>query len=139
MNWNFNYRLALMACAALLLAVTVSAKTYRMTSTQVTPGATGTIDTKVDKSGGNTELGVKVDHLARPTLLTPPANDYVVWIEPEGQPAMNEGVLRIGDNEKGDLTVTTSASKFNVLVTAETEAHPQRPSNRVVLRSQVAE
>jgi hypothetical protein len=48
-------------------------------------------------------------------------------------------VLQVGDNEKGDLKMTTSSSKFRVLVTAETEAHPKTPSNRVVLQSNVQE
>jgi hypothetical protein len=45
----------------------------------------------------------------------------------------------VGDNEKGSLKMTTTASKFRVLVTAENGAHPQAPSNRVVLRADVQE
>jgi hypothetical protein len=105
----------------------------------ITPGATRSVDVKADKTGGNTEMTIKVDHLARPTLLTPPANEYVVWIVPEDGAPQNQLVLQVGDNEKGDLKMTTSSSKFNVLVTAESEAHPKTPSNRVVLQSNVQE
>lgn len=133
------YVLAFVAVAMLVLGVTAWAKTYTMQATSLTPGATGTVDVKADKTGGNTEMTIKVDHLARPTLLTPPANEYVVWIAPEDGAPQNQGVLQVGDNEKGDLKMTTTSSKFRVLVTAESEAHPKTPSNRVVLQSNVQE
>ena len=133
------YVLVFVAVAMLALGVTAWAKTYALQATSITPGATGSVDVKGDKTGGNTEMTIKVDHLARPTLLTPPANEYVVWIDPEDGAPQNQGVLQVGDNEKGDLKMTTSSSKFRVLVTAETEAHPKTPSNRVVLQSNVQE
>jgi hypothetical protein len=133
------YVLVLVAVAMLTLGVTAWAKTYALQATSITPGATGSVDVKGDKTGGNTEMTIKVDHLARPTLLTPPANEYVVWIAPEDGAPQNQGVLQVGDNEKGDLKMTTSSSKFRVLVTAETEPHPKTPSNRVVLQSNVQE
>jgi hypothetical protein len=131
--------LALASLAVLLFAVSSWAKIYTLQATSVAPGATGAVDAKAAKAGGNTNVAITVNHLARPTLLTPPANEYVVWLEPQGESPENEGILNIGDNEKGDLKVTTTASKFAVVVTAETEAHPQNPSNRVVLRSDVQE
>src|SRR5579864_7972111 len=133
------YALVLVAVAMLALGVTAWAKTYTMQATSLTPGATGSIDAKADKTGGNTSVTIKVDHLARPTLLTPPANEYVVWIAPEDGAPQNQGVLQVGENEKGDLKMTTTSSKFRVLVTAETDAHPKTPSNRVVLKSEVQE
>ena len=134
------YQLAVLAAVAMLaIGVTAWAKTYTMQATSLTPGATGTVDAKADKTGGNTTITIKVDHLARPTLLTPPANEYVVWLEPEDGSPQNQGVLQVGDNEKGDLKMTTTSSKFKVIVTAETEQHPKSPSNRVVLQSDVQE
>lgn len=123
----------------LLLGATAWAKNYTFQSTPIAPGATGKIEAKADKSAGNTSVTIHVDNLARPTLLTPPANAYVVWIEPQGGTPQNQGVLTVGGNEKGDLKMTTSASKFKVLVTAEADTHPQAPSDRVVLQSEVEE
>jgi hypothetical protein len=131
------YVLVFVAVAMLALGVTAWAKTYTMQATPLTPGATGTVDVNADKSGGNTEVTIKVDHLARPTQLTPPANEYVVWIDAEGGAPQNQGVLQVGDNEKGDLKMTTTSSKFRILVTAESDAHPKTPSNRIVLKSEV--
>jgi hypothetical protein len=133
------YVLVFVAMAMLALGATAWAKTYTFQATSITPGATGTVDVKADKTGGNTNVTISVDHLARPTLLTPAANEYVVWIEPEDGTAQNQGVLRVSDNEKGSLKMTTTSSKFKVMVTAESDAHPQVPSNRVVLRAEVQE
>lgn len=133
------YVLALIAVATLALGGTAWAKTYTLQATSITPGATGTVDVKADKTGGNTNVTISVDHLARPTLLTPAANEYVVWIEPEEGTPQNQGVLRVSDNEKGSLKMTTISSKFKIMVTAESDAHPQAPSNRVVLRAEVQE
>ena len=115
------------------------AKTYTLRSTPVEPGATGTVDAKPQKAGANTEVTVKVDHLAKPQQLTPAANNYVVWIEPNGGKPTNQGVLKVGDNEKGELKMTTTSPKFAVIITAENQADPQSPSGRVVMRSDVAE
>lgn len=131
--------LRLAAVAVLLVGATAWAKSYTFQATSITPGATGTIDAKADKAGGNTTLTITVDHLARPTLLTPAANEYVIWLEPEDGSPQNQGILKVGDNEKGALRMTTTASKFRVIVTAEMDAHPKAPSNRVVLRSEVQE
>jgi hypothetical protein len=131
--------LGLLSMALLLVVGAAWAKTYRLQPTSITPGATGTVDAKADKTGGNTDVRVTVDHLARPTLLTPQANEYVVWLEPEDGSPQNQGLLRVGDNEKGDLKMTTTSSKFKILVTAESDAHPKAPSNRVVLRAEVQE
>ncbi len=82
---------------------------------------------------------MKVDHLARASQLTPTANEYVVWIKPSSGQATEQGVLTVGDNEKGELKMTTTSPKFEVMITAENEAHPKTPSDRVVLSTQVAE
>jgi hypothetical protein len=139
MKSKTQYVLALAALAVLAIGGSAWAKIYTFQATSLTPGATGSVDAKTDKSGGNTNVNITVDHLARPTLLSPPANEYVVWIEPQDGAPQNQGVLRVGDKEKGDLKMTTTASKFKVMVTAETDQHPKAPSNRVVLQTEVQE
>jgi hypothetical protein len=129
----------ILGTAALCLATAGWAKTYTLRSTSVEPGATGTVDAKPQKAGANTEVMVKVDHLAKPAQLTPAANNYVVWIQPNGGKAMNQGVLKVGENEKGSLKMTTTSPKFAIIITAENEQHPQSPSGRVILRTDVAE
>jgi hypothetical protein len=133
------YRLALAYALALVLAGAVWAKTYTMQATSIVPGAIGTIEAKADKNGGNTQVDLKTEHLAKPTLLTPPATSYVVWLQEQGGQPENEGILRVGDDQKSELKMTTSASKFSVFVTAENDPKAKSPSSRVVLRSDVQE
>ena len=131
--------LCLFSLMALCAASAAWARTYTLRSTPIAPGATGTIEAKAVKSGGNTNVLVKVDHLARPSQLSPSANTYIVWIKPEGGEATEQGVLTVGDNEKGEVKMTTTSPKFEVMITAENEPHPKTPSERVVLRTDVSE
>ena len=133
------YRLAF-AFALMLAFVGWSwGKTYPMQATSIVPGAIGTIDAKADKNGGNTQVDLKVEHLAKPALLSPPASSYVVWLQEQSGQPVNQGMLRVGDDQKTELKMTTSASKFSVFVTAEDDAKAKAPSNRVVLRSDIQE
>jgi hypothetical protein len=122
---------------ALLLAVLAWGKTYTMQTSTLEPGAVAKLDVKANT--GNTELTLKVEHLAKPTLLSRPASNYVVWVQQAGHEPANVGVVRIDDNLKGDVKATTTATRFTVLVTAEDDAKAQTPSDRVVLRANVQE
>jgi hypothetical protein len=131
----------MLLAGALLIGTVAWANDFQMQATSIDPGAMGTVSAQSASGRANTEVTIKTEHLASPTLLTPPATNYVVWIEPQGQAAqqglgaVNEGILNIGSDEKGELKATTSARDFRVLVTAENSANPQSPSNRVVLQS----
>ena len=126
------------ACGmALLVMVLAWGKEYTMQTTTLVPGAVAKLD--VNTNAGNTELTLKVEHLAKPSLLSPPAGAYVVWVQQEGHEPINEGALRIDKNLKGDCKATTTAPRFTVLVTAEENAKAQTPSSRVVLSANVQE
>jgi hypothetical protein len=122
---------------ALLLAVLAWGKTYTMQTTALEPGAVARLDVKANT--GNTEMTLKVDHLAKPSLLSQPASNYVVWVQQSGHEPTNVGLLRVDDNLKGEVKATTTATRFTVLVTAEDDAKAQIPSDRVVLRASVQE
>jgi hypothetical protein len=122
---------------ALLLAVLAWGKIYTMQTTPLEPGAVAKLDVKANT--GNTELTLKVEHLAKPTLLSQPASNYILWVQQPGHEAANVGLLRVDDNLKGEVKATTTASRFKVLVTAEDDAKAQTPSDRVVLHADVHE
>lgn len=122
---------------ALLVAMLAWGKTYTMQTTSLEPGAVAKLDVKADTD--NTDLVMKVEHLAKPTLLSRPASNYVVWVQQADRAPANVGVLRIDDNLKGEVKATTTATRFTVLVTAEDDAKAQTPSDRVVLRADVQE
>jgi len=139
MKCNTYCRSGLVLAGTFFLAVSGWAKLYTMQATPIVPGAVATVDAKADKNGGNTQVTVKTEHLAKPTLLTPAATSYVVWLREQGGEPLNQGVLRVGDDQKGELKMTTTSSHFSVFVTAESDPKPKGPSNRVVLRSDVQE
>jgi len=127
-----------LACAVVSLLATLAwGKTYTMQTTTLEPGAVAKLDIKANT--GNTELTLKAEHLAKPTLLSQPGTNYVVWVEQDGREPQNIGVLRVDDSLKGEVKATTTAPRFMVLVTAEDDARAQTPSDRVVLRANVQE
>jgi len=112
-------------------------KTYTMQTTTLDPSSVAKLDVKANT--GNTELILKADHLAKPSLLAQPATNYVVRVREPGREAQNEGVLRVDDGLKGEVKATTTATRFTVFVTAEDDAKAQTPSDRLVLKANVQE
>jgi hypothetical protein len=123
--------------AALLVSLpfAASAKKFPLASTSTVPAARGEIETDNDRNG-NTKVKLKVEHLANPHSLTPPAVDYVVWFQQEGEPE-NQGRLRVNDDLKGEIEVTTGFKNFRVFVTAEPEVTGNRPTGPEVLSATV--
>jgi hypothetical protein len=130
-------RFSTIAALLSLLAVVAWGKTYTMQATSLEPAALAKLDVKANT--GNTELILKVEHLAKPTLLSRPATNYVVWVQQDNHESKNEGVLRVDENLKGEVKATTTATRFTVLVTAEDDAKALTPSDRIILRADVQE
>jgi hypothetical protein len=129
-------RLPFLAGAVLAVTSVGWAKTYHMTSMTTVPGAAGEVNVAKEKNG-NIQVDVNVTHLAKPGMLTPAANTYVVWLEQEGSQPQTQGQLKIGDDLKGELKSTTTLNNFNVIITAETDSQTKFPSEQVVLRATV--
>lgn len=130
---------ALLVCLALLTFAGLGwAKTYHFASTRIDPSAMGDVDLSKDKNG-NTNVSLRVEHLAKPTLLTPPANLYVVWFQEPGSDPENEGQLQVGNDLRGQLKTTTPLHNFDIFVTAESDPTVKTPSNQVVLRTTIPE
>ena len=86
---------------------------------------------------GNTKLKIHVYHLAKPDALTPARDAYVVWIEPNGQPAQNMGVIKVNDNLESEFSTRTPFKKFKVYVTAEDGPKVTTPSGDKILEANV--
>jgi hypothetical protein len=138
MNRQTLSRLALLVGAVLAVASVGWAKTYHMTSMTTVPGAAGEVNVAKEKNG-NIQVDVNVTHLAKPGMLTPSANSYVVWFEQEGSQPQSQGQLKIGDDLKGELKSTTTLNNFRVIITAETDSQTKFPSEQVVLTATVQE
>jgi hypothetical protein len=129
-------RLVATLISVLLFAVVCSAKTYHLTNDPSVPAASGKLDTDHDHNG-NTKLSLKVYNLAKPANLTPAKNTYIVWIQPNGQPAQNLGELKLGDQLKGEFKGVTPAKSFDLFVTAEDNATVSTPSGTELLKTRV--
>jgi len=114
-----------------------STKEYRMTSGAGVPAAMGVVKVQKDKDNGNMKLEIKVNHLARPSSLTPSASHYLVWIRPNGGDALKQGAIGVDKNLSGELTLETVAKDFDLLITAEQSNSVTVPSSVEVLRAHV--
>jgi hypothetical protein len=129
---------SLVIMAFVLSGSELLAKTYLLTSSSETPAASGKVEVKKDKNG-NTDVTIKVDHLAPPGLLTPSASVYVVWFQDQTSAPESQGQLKVEKSLKGEFKATTQAKRFDVLVTAENDPMAKIPSGQIVLRGTVQE
>jgi hypothetical protein len=123
-----------------LLAVwpLTSAREYHMTAAISVPGATGTVKAQSDKDNKNVKLDIKVDHLARPSSLTPSAGSYLVWIQPNGGEAFKQGAIGVDKHLSGELKLETVSKDFDVFITAEQSDSVTSPSSQEVLRTHIS-
>jgi len=108
-----------------------------MTAGPSVPAATGMVHAQLNKNNGNTQLEIKVDNLAQPSSLNPPASAYVVWVRPNNGAALREGAIGVNHGLNGELHVVTALKKFEVFITPEENKTPAFPSDREVLRAHV--
>jgi len=123
---------------SLLVPMLAYARKFPLTATPVVPGAKGYVDVGQDKNG-NTEVDLKVEFLAKPSSLTPPAETYIVWFRQQGSEPESQGQLKVDDNLRGEFKTTTNMKSFDVFVTAENERVPKAPAGPEVLRATIQE
>lgn len=125
-------------CLALLIMWPFGGgKKFHMIADKSIPAASGTVDVKRDKNDANAQIEVKVEGMADPSRLSPPAGAYVVWVRPRAGNVEKEGVITVGKDLKGDLKATTTARDFEVVVTAEQSETAQTPSGTELLKADV--
>jgi hypothetical protein len=115
-----------------------SGKEYHMTASNSVPAATGIVKVEEDKDNGNMKLDIKVDHLANPSSLTPPADAYIVWVRPSGGAAVKQGAIRVRKDLTGELKTVTVSKDFDLLITAEQSESVSMPSGMEVLHTHVS-
>jgi hypothetical protein len=84
------------------------------------------------------KLDIKVDHLANPSSLTPPADAYIVWVRPSGGAAVKQGAIRVRKDLTGELKTVTVSKDFDLLITAEQSESVSMPSGMEVLHTHVS-
>jgi hypothetical protein len=97
----------------------------------------GTVEAK-DGDNGNTEIEVRVKHLAAPAKVAADASVYVVWIRPGAGRIQNVGALEVDDELVGKLKTTTPHRAFKLTVTPEPSARMAEPTHEPVFTSDVS-
>jgi hypothetical protein len=125
-------------CFALALfgTVALAAKKFPLTASSMVPAAKGTVDVDKDKNG-NIRLNMKVEYLANPDKLTPPATVYIVWLQDKGGTPVNQGQLKVDKKLAASFTTVTPSKNFDLFVTAERDSSIQTPGGSEVLRASI--
>lgn len=123
--------LALIGIVALLSSC---ASTAKFPVSAVTPAAQITAKMKQDKNN-NFKIAVTAKHLAAADRLTPPKNNYIVWVLTDNGMVNNVGQLVIKNAEKASLTITTSFSVKEIFITAENQGDLTYPSGIEISRT----
>jgi hypothetical protein len=132
----FGFPPLIFFCALLIWPFGGGGKKVQMMAGRQTPGARGVV-TVQQGDNGNRELDVKVQSLALPSSLTPPASAYVVWIQEPGQQPENLGQIQLDSHENGELHVKTPFARFKVFITAEENAQVHVPQGIQVLSADI--
>jgi len=110
--------------------------THQMLSDADVPASQGTV-TVGAADNGNTDVTVRVKHLAPPSKIAPAATIYVVWIQPSNGAKQNVGALALNDNLEGSLDTVTPHRQFLLTVTPEPGGRVEAPSHSPVFTSWV--
>ncbi|MFL6350295.1 MAG: hypothetical protein ACJ74Z_00380 [Bryobacteraceae bacterium] len=111
-------------------------KKVSMVPAAAVPAATGTVDLGKDRNG-NTQIDLKVQHLAKPENLTPPKSTYIVWIQARDGRPENQGQLHVNDNLEGEFKAPTPLRTFDIFVTAEDGPSATSPNGPEVFHKTV--
>lgn len=141
---NLSYRVSARTLAISLFYTglfvsTVSiavAKKYPLTASTTVPAANGEMNVGKDKNG-NTNLELKVKHLAKPDRLSPPKATYTVWLKGPGGENTPAGQLIVNGKLEGSFKTVTPLHTFDVLITAEDDANSKTPAGSEVFHGSV--
>jgi len=111
-------------------------QTWTMRASSQAQAAQGKVQVATD-SKGNRDLKVEVTHIAPADAVYTGTKEYVVWLKPENGHPQNIGVLSPDKGMSAKLETTTAFTSFVVLVTAETNMQPVKPSDNEVLSANV--
>jgi hypothetical protein len=127
-------RLAVLVMAASALAAgCASTETRRLSASPEVPAAEGTVRFGKTKNE-NVSISLVVKHLANPEKLTPPASQYVVWIQPNKSAAPQSlGALKVDKNLEAALDTETAIHSFDLFITAEGSAQALEPAGKPLL------
>jgi hypothetical protein len=86
-----------------------AAKKFPFTASSIVPTAKGSVEVGID-GNGNTEVDLRVEHLANPTSLLSWQANYIVWLQEKGSGPENQGELKVNEKLQGSSRTVTPSS-----------------------------
>lgn len=124
-------------CALTFALATGCSTKEDLQASNITPAARGQVKVERDDNN-NSEVTVKVEHLAPADKVYPGATNYVVWIQPAGADTFqNVGALQVDKDLEGKHTTTVPYKDFRVLVTPEMGNMAQAPTGPAIFDQRV--
>jgi hypothetical protein len=123
---------------ALVCAACAGTQKTPLTVTPQAPAAEGTVETRRTENK-NTEVNLRVEHMAPPEKIVNDATVYVVWAQPlaPGAEPQNMGSFVVGKDRKGQLKTVTPQEQFELIVTPEAKGTVEKPTNEPVLKAKI--
>ncbi len=135
---NFMRKFCSIVTVGIMSAALIhAAKKFPFTASSIVPAAKGSVEVGKDRNG-NTELELRVEHLANPTSLSPSQANYVVWLQEKGSGPENQGELKVNGKLEGSFRTVTPRKNFELFVTGENDGTVKTPSGPEVLRTSVS-
>ena len=114
--------------------LTSCASTAKFPVSTVTPAAQITAEMKQDKNN-NYVIGVTANHLAEAGRLTPPRNNYSIWIVVDNGMVKNAGQLTMKNAKKASLKIITPFIVKEIFITAEDQGDLTYPAGTEISRT----
>jgi hypothetical protein len=140
--WPHQVKVVVQIAIGLVLAVEAaplgcsSPPPQTVTTSALVPAASGTVDASRMKDG-NTQVILRVAHLAPPGKITPGAATYVVWIRPPNGQTIAAGRILPDRDLQGQLQTVTPYDQFQLIVTPEANAMVSQPTHDPVITADV--
>lgn len=123
--------------AVFFSALLFASKRFPLTASSIVPAAKGSVQVGKDRNG-NTEVKMKVEHLANPSSLSPSESSYVVWLQEKDSAPENQGALKVNGKLEGTFQTVTPSRHFELFVTGENDGTVTSPSGPEVLRTSIS-
>lgn len=123
-----------LAIVVLVALLTSCASTAKFPVSSSVPAADITAKKKQDKSN-NYVIEVTARNLAEPSRLSPPKNNYSVWIVAENGSIKNLGQLINKNAQKAILETITPFNVKEIFITAEEQGNSNYPTGIEISRT----
>ena len=123
-----------------ILSISSCAKTIHFSPSVVVPAASGSVKVKKDQNN-NYSIEVSLINLAPSNKLTPPRDNYVVWVDTKSNGVKNIGQVNtstglFSKKLKANLSANVPFKIKQVFITAEDVQNATSPGTQVVLTTE---